>query len=286
MTLRKLPSFSVEPPKDGIRFDIHPSAKAHWDDKVTFAKADEGDNVISILDPIGFDPWTGSGVTAKRIQGALRQIGERPVNVLINSPGGDFFEGLAIYNLLREHPEAVNVQILGMAASAASTIAMSGDTIQIAKAGMLFIHNTQWVAVGDRHVMQDAADQMTEFDLIGAQVYSDRTGGDLKDIQKLMDKETFISGEKAVDQGFADELLPADAATKPKQGLDTPPAYRLEHLLEKYGIPRAERRKAVKEFVENMPSAVLDEAVTPGADETVGDGLAHLQAAAMRLRLR
>ncbi|TKA83994.1 Clp protease ClpP, partial [Sulfitobacter sp. 15WGC] len=73
----------------------------------------------------------GDGVTSKRIAGALRSIGERDVRVDINSPGGDFFEGVAIYNMLREHKAKVTVNVLGLAASAASVIAMAGDEIKV-----------------------------------------------------------------------------------------------------------------------------------------------------------
>src|SRR5690606_18124282 len=87
----------------------------------------DGSDTITILDVIGYDWWTGEGVTAKRVSAALRAIGEKPVTVLINSPGGDFFEGVTIYNMLRAHPSKVTVQILGIAASAASVIAMAAD---------------------------------------------------------------------------------------------------------------------------------------------------------------
>ncbi|MBN0106041.1 Clp protease ClpP, partial [Pseudomonas aeruginosa] len=92
-------------------------------------------------EPIGYDWWTGEGVTAKRIAGALRAIGgDVDVTVNINSPGGDVFEGLAIYNLLREHKGKVTVRVLGLAASAASFIAMAADEVKIARAGFLMIH--------------------------------------------------------------------------------------------------------------------------------------------------
>ena len=94
------------------------------------AAADD-DNSISIYDVIGEDFWTGEGVTVKRIDAALRKIGNRDVVVNINSPGGDVFEGIAIYNRLREHPAKVQVKVMGLAASAASIIAMAGDEIQI-----------------------------------------------------------------------------------------------------------------------------------------------------------
>lgn len=109
MTKRPLPAadLSVRP---GVRSDVSQKALAHWSPDIRGA-VDEKDASISILDVIGQDFW-GEGVTAKRIAGALRAIGPRPVTVVINSPGGDVFEGIAIYNLLREHPETVTVKIV------------------------------------------------------------------------------------------------------------------------------------------------------------------------------
>src|SRR5690606_10809382 len=79
------------------------------------AAGEAADNVISIFDVIGEDWWTGEGFTAKRCAGALRKIGNRDVVVQINSPGGDVFEGMAIYNLLRSHPANVTVEVMGIA---------------------------------------------------------------------------------------------------------------------------------------------------------------------------
>lgn len=282
MSIRQLPALNVPQPSGEVRWDLHPQAKAGWDRSITMAAADD-DATISILEPIGVDFWTGEGVTTKRIAAALRSIGEKPVTVMINSPGGDFFEGLAIYNLLREHPKKVTAQILGIAASAASVIAMAADTIQIGKAAMLFVHNTQWFAAGDRHVMQQAAEDMKVFDELAADLYADRSGQPVAACAKLMDKETFLSGKDAVDQGFADTFLDSDAPRKPKAEMEPSGAYRIEALLEKHGVPRAERRRAMKEFLEVMPGADLHG--MPGAAEMDGGLIAQFQAEAMRLRL-
>lgn len=284
MSIRSLPVLTAPQLRGDVRFDFHPQARERWDAGITnAAPASEEEATISILEPIGIDFWTGEGVTAKRIGAALRSIGERPVTVFVNSPGGDFFEGLAIYNLLREHPEKVTMQILGLAASAAATIAMAGDVIQVAKAGLMFIHNTQWFAAGDRHVMQQAAEDMEKFDEVGAGLLADRTGAKLAEVHQWMDRETFFTGEQAIDAGLADGLLPRDAARKPKNEIgETPAAYRLEALLERHGVPRSERRKAVREFIEVTPSADPDG--TPGAAEC-DEGIAMLHAARMRFSL-
>lgn len=152
MSLRQLPAIQIPAIKAEIDFEIAPRALEAW----TPMAAAKGEDVISILEPIG-ETYDGRGVTVNRISAALRSIGDKPVTVQINSPGGNFFDGLAIYNLFRAHSRMVTVQIVGIAASAASVIAMAGDEIQIARAGMLMVHNAQWLAMGDRHAMQEAA---------------------------------------------------------------------------------------------------------------------------------
>lgn len=207
MTLRNLPKIQVTS-KSGVRSDVSPKALEKWSGDVRAADNDAAHS-ISILDVIGQD-WYGEGVTAKRIAGALRAIGDNAVTVNINSPGGDFFEGLAIYNLLREHPAAVTVNIVGIAASAASVIAMAGDEVRIARAGFFMIHNTWVMAAGDRHAFREVADWLEPFDQASVDVYAARSGQKTADLAAMLDKETWIGGQSAVDQGFADSLLASD----------------------------------------------------------------------------
>ncbi|HYI43671.1 MAG TPA: head maturation protease, ClpP-related, partial [Sphingomicrobium sp.] len=117
-----------------------------------------GDNVITMFGEIGEDFWSDNPITAKKVAAQLRAIGDRPVEVQINSPGGDMFEGIAIYNVLREHPQEITVKVMGMAASAASIIAMAGDRIEIGAASFLMIHNCWVMAIGNRHDMRETAD--------------------------------------------------------------------------------------------------------------------------------
>ena len=152
MSNRDLPKASFNVRAD-MRTVVTPAALERWRPEVN-AKDTEADNTISVLDVIGQN-WSGTGVTASRIAAGPRSIGKRDVVVNINSPGGDYFEGLAIYNTLREHPAKVTVKILGVAASAASVIAMAADEVQIARAGFLMIHNTWIVAMGDRHALRE-----------------------------------------------------------------------------------------------------------------------------------
>jgi ATP-dependent protease ClpP protease subunit len=173
-----------------------------------------GDNVITMFDMIGEDFWSGGGVTAKRVTAQLRAIGDRPVTVQLNSPGGDMFEGIAIYNVLREHSQEITVQVMGMAASAASIIAMAGDRIEIGAASFFMIHNAWVLAIGNRHDMAETAAFLEPFDAAMRDVYAARTGLKADDVAKMMDAETWLSGQAAIDKGFADALLPADKVKK------------------------------------------------------------------------
>ena len=120
------------------------------------------------------------------------------------------FEGIAIYNVLREHPQDITVKIMGMAASAASLIAMAGDSIEIGVSSFLMIHNCWVVSLGNRHDMREVADWLEPFDQAMVDLYALRTGEDAAAIGAMLDAETWLSGQSAIDKGFADSLLSAD----------------------------------------------------------------------------
>lgn len=168
--------------------------------------------VIDIFDVIGEDPWSGDGVTAKFISQALKGAGDVTVN--INSPGGDFFEGLAIYNLLRGHGGTVTVNILGMAASAASLIAMAGNQVFIADAAYIMIHNVWGLVAGNQFDLQTVIDQFKAFDQTIVAIYAKNTGLSNDQIAEMMKATTWLSGPDAINQGFADDLLPPDTAVE------------------------------------------------------------------------
>lgn len=256
MSLRKLPEIKASCLPDICAFQPDYVALCRWNAGISAKQTPE--NTISILDVIGEDFWTGGGVTAKRVAAALRSIGDQEVFVDINSPGGDFFEGVAIYNMLRAHPHKVTVRILGLAASAASVIAMAGDDIQIGKAGFLMVHNAWVVAVGNRHDLAEAAKTMEPFDDAMATVYAERAGVKKAKAAEWMDNETWFSGEQAVADGLADGFLPADQIAEDKTKAAAEKAInatrRVDVLLARAGIPRDERRSLIGEV--KAPSAV------------------------------
>ncbi len=269
MTIRSLPAAPAGRPCAGVSFDLMPQAMERWNSTIQAADGDSK-NTISMLDAIGFDPWSGEGVTAKRVSAALRSMNGADVIVNMNSPGGDMFEGLAIYNILREYKGHVTVKVLGLAASAASIIAMAADDLQVARSGFLMIHNGWTIAAGNRHQFREVADMMEPFDAAMGDIYSARTGVDLKSMQALMDAETWIGGSAAVEQGFADALLDSDSIKEGgKAQASLVAARKLDLLLAKQGMPRSERRSLIQEIKSGTPCATghgTQDAADPLAD--------------------
>ena len=274
MTVKSLPAAPEGRPFARENRDLPSSAMDRWNGSIKAAKSD--DNSISVFDVIGAD-WYGDGVTASRIAAALRSIGGADVTVNINSPGGDMFEGLAIYNLLREYEGKVTVKVLGLAASAASIIAMAGDEVQIGRGAFLMIHNCWVYAMGNRHDLQQIAADMVPFDKAMNDIYGARTGLDASTIDAMMDAETYIGGSDAVEKGFADRLLAADEIA---DGDDSPAAAlrKLDAMLAKTDAPRSERRKLLKALTGGKPGAAATPEGMPGAtDEINPENIAQLK---------
>ncbi|WP_394521689.1 peptidase S14 [Pantoea sp. SGAir0184] len=265
MTVKSLPAAPEGRPFARENRDLPSSAMERWNGGIKAAKSD--DNSISVFDVIGAD-WYGDGVTASRIAAALRAIGGADVTVNINSPGGDMFEGLAIYNLLREYEGKVTVKVLGLAASAASIIAMAGDEVQIGRGAFLMIHNCWVYAMGNRHDLAQVAADMEPFDKAMNDIYGARTGLSSEAIEAMMNAETYIGGSDAVEKGFADRLLAADEIA---DGDDSPVTAlrKLDAMLAKTDAPRSERRKLLKALTGGKPGAAATPEGMPGATDEI-----------------
>lgn len=249
-----------------------------WNPGVKAAKDEEAS--ISIYEMIGDDPWTGGGVTVKRIDAALRSIGKKDVTVNINSPGGDVFEGIAIYNRLREHQGKINVKVLGLAASAASIIAMAGDTIQIGHSSFIMIHNAWVLAIGNRHDMREVADFLEPFDRALADVYVARSKQDLKDVQAAMDTETWFNGTQAVELGYADGLLAADEIANDEPipaEEDEVKALRRAEMALCHDMPRSAARDLLNK-IKGKPDAAHEPAKPDAGDPELTSSLVNLLA--------
>jgi len=247
MSLRQLPEAKSFQRPNNFQWDAPSDILAKWSEGPMAAEADEP-NTISIYDVIGEDSWTGGGFTARRMAGALRAIGKTDVTVNVNSPGGDMFEGIAIYNLLREHDAKVTINVMGLAASAASIIAMAGDEINMGLGSFMMVHNAWGVTVGNRHDFAQASDLFAGFDAAMADIYEARTGMKRAEIEKLMDAETFMGPSDAVRNGFADAVSDAiNAPSADAKNLDRGLMARrqTEAALAKAGFTRNDRKDMI-----------------------------------------
>lgn len=160
-------------------------------------------NEILIYDIVGQD-FFGAGVVAKDVKAQLDEMGEvEEITVRINSPGGDVFEGLAIYNLLNQQPAKVTVKVDGWAASIASIIAMAGDSIEMAGNAMLMIHNPYTFSIGDADELRAQADVLDKVKDSLIATYQARTEIDYDELSTLMDAETWFSADEAIERGLA-----------------------------------------------------------------------------------
>ncbi len=261
------------------RLMSHPQIKLRWETPaaslerwnpalMSAAAAEDAATTINIYSTIG-EYGDGNGMTPKIVSSILRKADGADIVVNINSPGGDFFDGLAIYTLLKEYKGDVMVNVIGMAASAASVVALAGGEINIAKAAFFMIHNAWSIVVGNRHDMTQVADMLAQFDESMVQLYSDATGIDKRAIAKLMDAETWIVGTDAVDQGFATSLL-GDENVKVEEAVKndySPSMRKIDVALAKAGMPRSERRNLIKELTGTPRAAGTTEAMPCAGNE-------------------
>lgn len=165
-----------------------------------------GRTVVRLYGAIGQSWWDEEAVTAGDLARTLDTIGPNGIDLHINSGGGDVFDGIAMHALLLDHPSDVEVMVDGIAASAASFIAMAGDTVRVQKPAKMMVHNAAGLAWGNKAVMRELADVLEEIDTTIAQMYADRAGTDLADWAGYMDAETWFSAARAVEVGLADEV--------------------------------------------------------------------------------
>lgn len=187
-----------------------------------FSMQAQGDTAeILIYDEIGASFW-GGGIAPSQFAQDLKALGDiKTLNVRINSPGGDVFDGTTIYNLLVQHPADVNVYVDGLAASAASLVAMAGDKIYMADNAMMMIHNAWGCMAGDANDLRTFADILQKVSETMCSTYAKRSGMKASAVQALMDKETWFNAQECIDEGFADEIVkPAEADASARTSFD------------------------------------------------------------------
>ena len=194
--------------------------------------------ILHLNGTIAEESWFDDDVTPQLFKDELFS-GDGDVTVWINSPGGDCVAAAQIYNMLKDYNGNVTIKIDGIAASAASVIAMAGNTVLMSPVSMLMIHNPMTVAMGNAGDMQKAIEMLDEVKESIINAYHLKTGMSRAKISHLMDSETWMNAYKAVELGFADDILfrnndeddedeeEIELGTeepKPEQTEDTPPA--------------------------------------------------------------
>ncbi|MDM7647001.1 Clp protease ClpP [Leuconostoc falkenbergense] len=162
---------------------------------------------IDIFGDIVSEKWFDEETSATSFRDALKELGDvSTINLSINSGGGSVFDGIAIYNMLKSHKATVNVYVEGLAASIASVIAMAGDTITMRSGSMMMVHMPWTLSQGNAEEMRKTADTLEKTGDSIVDIYSERTGISSDDIRNIMNDETWLSAEEAVEQGWATKL--------------------------------------------------------------------------------
>lgn len=169
---------------------------------------------INLMGEVGFD-FTDSSVTAEL-------AGKGDVVVNINSPGGDYYQGLAIYNALKNHPGNVATRVLGRAASAAAIIFMAGSVRQVARHATVMIHNASGTVNGNKEYLARVMEEMGKIDAAIAEIMVENTGLTVEQISEMMVAETYINSSQAIELGFAHSVLSDSAGPTNLGGKDEP----------------------------------------------------------------
>ncbi len=177
------------------------------------------------------ESWWSDVVTPRAFRRELARVGD--VTVFINSPGGDVFAGAEIYTALREHKGKVTVKISGIAASAASVIAMAGDEVLMSPVAYMMIHDPWTYAVGNARELEHTADVLRTVSEGMIAAYTTKTGKTRDEIAALLAGETYMNAQEAVDEGFADGILYEEA--QPQQPASAAPA-RTRMQAKRYGL--------------------------------------------------
>lgn len=200
MDLRDLPARRIARPVAQLR-----AGRGDWY-RITNS-ADGGAAEIAVYDEIGY-----FGVTASDFVREIAALDVERLDVRLNTPGGDVFDGVAIYNALRNHPATVTTYVDGLAASIGSVILQAGDRRVAAKASQSMIHDGHGVVIGNAADMRQTADLLDQVSNMIAGVYAERAGGSVEDWRALMLAETWYDADEAKAAGLVDEVASTSKA--------------------------------------------------------------------------
>ena len=182
--------------------------------------SDTGERTLVLNGTIAEDSWFGDEVTPGIFRDELMK-GDGNITVWINSPGGDVFAAAQIYNMLMDYRGNVTVRIDGIAASAATMIAMAGTTVEMSPVGMMMVHNPSTAVIGNTKEMQAAIQMLDEVKENIINAYELKTNLPRQQLSDLMDAESWMNAKKAVELGFADKILFAnEAEEKNSEGVE------------------------------------------------------------------
>jgi ATP-dependent Clp endopeptidase proteolytic subunit ClpP len=220
------------------------------------AKKDDSAEMF-IYDGIGL-----FGVEAESFINEINAMDVNQITLRINSPGGNVFDGTAIYNALRRHKAKVDVKIDGLAASMASIIALAGDTVEMADNAFFMIHMPWSLVVGDSEDMRKEADVLDQLAGAAVKTYANRSGMSEADVRSAMKEETWYSAEQAKDAGFVDTIYSGDneemrfdltVFAKAPEGISAPSEHKptergLEAILRDAGMSKKEAAEYISAF--------------------------------------
>lgn len=177
--------------------------KKFWNIKAKGEKIGE----LTLYGAISDETWYGDEVTPKKFGQELAALGElERLDIYINSPGGDVFAGFAIHNMIKRCAAEVVAHVDGLAASAASIVCMAADKIVMPKTASMMIHNAAAETYGNKTKLRKMADELERVDGQMAEIYAERSGMDVAEAARMMDEETWMTGEEALALGLCDEL--------------------------------------------------------------------------------
>lgn len=180
-------------------------------------KSQSNERTLYINGEIAHESWFDDDVTPALFKNELNS-GNGDITLWINSPGGDCFAAASIYNMLRDYDGKVTVKIDGIAASAASVIAMAGDEIQMSPVSILMIHNPATTAMGDHNEMEKAIDLLEAVKDSIINAYELKTGLSKNKLSRLMEQETWMDANKALDLHFTDYIIQREEMYNTKLG--------------------------------------------------------------------
>lgn len=224
---------------------------------------------LVLYGPVGGSFWEETGFTDEDVMAALEQM-SGDITVRLNSAGGIAFQGIAIYNALKQHDGQVTIFIDALAASAASVIAMAGDTVTMRTGAMLMIHDPSGITFGTAEDHRHNADVLDSLAGAAAEIYASKSGLSADEVLELMEAETWMRGEEAIEKGFADGVAKSEEVMKA-------PAFdysMFAHAPKKYRASASNRAEAEPGFKAaaaaiTMESQQMSGKSTPAAPETL-----------------